>query len=118
MTRRYSSDALDLAGPTARELAAIEAEWPQIAAGLDEVDRDIDAILAAETLSATPVPADEHRPPLWGGIPAQGKTAAVRALALASALDADAPWVGGVGQGKTSPAAVILAGLSYAEVAS
>lgn len=48
MTRRRPTDALDLAGPTARELAAIEAEWPGLAAGLAEVDREIAEILAAE----------------------------------------------------------------------
>ncbi len=49
VTRRYPSDALDLAGPTARELAAIDAEWPRRAADLAEVDREIAAILAADT---------------------------------------------------------------------
>lgn len=116
MTRRRPTDALDLAGPTARELAAIEAEWPWRAADLAEVDREIAAILAADTPSAVPVPADEHWPSLRGGVPSQGKTAAAGAGALGAALDADALAVGGTGQGKTSLAAVVLAGRSYADL--
>ncbi|CUU57841.1 hypothetical protein Ga0074812_11543 [Parafrankia irregularis] len=37
--------------PTRAELAAIEAEWPSIAADLAEVDREIAAIRAAEDAS-------------------------------------------------------------------
>ncbi|EFC85726.1 DUF6284 family protein [Parafrankia sp. EUN1f] len=37
--------------PTRAELAAIEAEWPSIAADLAEVDREIAAIQAAEVAS-------------------------------------------------------------------
>ncbi|MEX5633809.1 hypothetical protein [Parafrankia sp. FMc2] len=61
-----------LTGPTAGELAAIEAEWPQLAADLAEIDRDIDVILARDA-----------------GVPL------VR--------------IGGAGQGKTSPAAAVMA---------
>ncbi|OHV23266.1 hypothetical protein BBK14_24400 [Parafrankia soli] len=116
MTRRYPTDALDLAGPTAGELAAIEAEWPWRAADLAEVDREIAAILAADTPSAALVPAAEQPSLLCGGVPSQGKTAAAGALALGAALDPGAVTVGGAGQGKTSLAAVVLAGRSYADL--
>ncbi len=52
-----------LRGPTVRELRAIDAEWPAIAAGLAEVTADIDAL-------TTPAPQD---------LPAAGPVLAGRA---------------------------------------
>lgn len=37
--------------PTAAELAAIEAEWPQIAADLDALDAEIAALIAGPYMS-------------------------------------------------------------------
>jgi len=47
-----SPDLSDLAGPCSADLAAIDAEWPLIAAELDLLDAEITALSADGGLSA------------------------------------------------------------------
>lgn len=46
-------------GPSARDVAAIEAEWPLIAAGLDVLDAEISLIYAED--NGGPSPLDWRR---------------------------------------------------------
>jgi hypothetical protein len=51
----FSLTSTDMPEPTAAELAAIDAEWPRIAAEIDVVDAEIAQINAADRGGPTPM---------------------------------------------------------------
>jgi len=54
-------DLFDPAGPSPEDLAAIEAEWPLIAAGLDVLDAEIALIVAVDSGGPTELDWRRHR---------------------------------------------------------